>query len=182
MLALLVSRRWGRRIETRGGPMPATEPMARGVVFIHSCPRALLSHVEWAVTREVVPVQPVQWSAQPLQPGMSRCEVAWRGPRGAAAHIASALRGFPNLRYEVTEDNAHGLGERFSCTPALGLFRAQTAANGDLVVGEERLRAALAAQDVAAALRDALGQRWDDELEPFRMAADDRVRWLTRVG
>jgi hypothetical protein len=141
-----------------------------------------MSHVEWAITREVDPAQPLRWSAQPLQPGMSRCEVAWRGNRGAATRVASALRGFPNLRYEITEDSPQGLGERFSCTPALGLFRAQTAPSGDVVVGEERLRAALAAADVAAALREALGQRWDDELEPFRMAGDDRVRWLTRVG
>lgn len=49
-------------------------------------------------------------------------------------------------------------------------------------MGEERLRAALSTTDPAQAVRDLLGQPWDDELEPFRMAADDRVRWLTRVG
>lgn len=162
--------------------MPSAEPGARGVVFIHSCPRALLSHVEWAVQREVTPVHPWRWAVQPVQAGMSRCEITWRGPHGAGARIASALRGFPNLRFEVTEDAAGSPGERFCCTPSLGMFRAATSPTGDLMVGEERLRAALDAADVAQALRDALGQPWDDELEPFRMAGDDGVRWLTRVG
>ena len=162
--------------------MPNAEPQARGVVFIHSCPRALLSHVEWAVQREVKPQHPVQWGTQPVQADMSRCEVAWSGPRGSGARIASALSSFPNVRFEVTEDAVAGMGERFCFTPSLGMFRAATSPTGDVLVGEERLRAALASDDVAAALRGALGQAWDDELEPFRVAGDDRVRWLTRVG
>ncbi|MFN8127229.1 MAG: DUF3145 family protein [Candidatus Nanopelagicales bacterium] len=162
--------------------MPSTEAAARGVVFIHSCPRALLSHVEWAVQREAKPQRAVQWSAQPIQSGMSRCEITWTGPRGAGARIASALRGFPNLRFEVTEDAVGGLGERFCFTPTLGMFRAATSPTGDLLVAEDRLRAAMGQPDPGQALRDVLGEPWDDELEPFRMAADDRVRWLTRVG
>ncbi len=161
--------------------MRSTEPTARGVVFVHSCPRALISHVEWAVQREVSLTLPYEWSSQPIQAGMSRCEMSWKGGTGAGARIASALRGFPNLRYEVTED-AHTGGQRFSCTPSLGLFRAATDATGDIVVGEQRLRACLESEDAAKALREVLGQPWDDELEPFRMAGDDRVRWLTRVG
>ena len=35
-------------------------------------------------------------------------------------------------------------GERYSVTPDLGVFRATTGANGDLLVGEDRLRALLA--------------------------------------
>ncbi len=163
------------------GLMRSTEPAARGVVFVHSCPRALLPHVEWAVEREISQSLPFDWSPQPIQSGMSRCEISWRGPAGAGARMASALRGFPNLRFEVTEETAAG-GERFSFTPTLGIFRVATGASGDIVVGEMRLRAALEQPDVAAALREVLGQPWDDELEPFRMAADDRVRWLTRVG
>jgi hypothetical protein len=113
---------------------------------------------------------------------MSQCEIQWFGVPGAAAQIASALRGFPNLRFEVTEDIADGMGERFCFTPTLGMFRAATGPTGDILLGEERLRAVLAQPDVAEALRDALGRPWDDELEPFRMAGDHRVRWLTRVG
>ncbi|HQR79858.1 MAG TPA: DUF3145 family protein [Actinomycetota bacterium] len=162
--------------------MQSAEATARGVVYIHSCPRALMPHVEWAVQRAVQPNQPYDWSAQPIQTGMCRCEISWIGAVGAAATIASALRGFPNLRFEVTEQSDRGLGERFCFTPSLGMFRAATGPIGDLMVGEERLRAALADEDPRAALQALLGQPWDDELEPFRLAGDTRVRWLTRVG
>jgi hypothetical protein len=117
-----------------------------------------------------------------VAPNMSRCEVTWKGQVGAAAQIASALRGFPNLRFEVTEDRDGDLGERFCFTPTLGMFRACTGPTGDIVVGEERLRSAMAEDDVRGALAKILGEPWDDELEAFRMAGDTGVRWLTRVG
>ena len=163
--------------------MRTTEASARGVVFIHSCPRALISHVQWAVERAVTKVHPFQWDAQPVQSGMSRCEIQWFGDPGAAAAMASALRGFPNLRFEITEDRPDGLGERFCFTPSQGMFRAMTDVSGDIVVGEQRLRALLEGQqDPQEELRRLLGGPWDDELEPFRIAGDDGVRWLTRVG
>lgn len=164
------------------GLMRSTQAAARGVVFIHSCPRALMSHVEWAVERAVERTQPFEWSAQPIQTGMFRCEFQWFGQAGMAAAIATALRGFPNLRFEVTEQTDRDFGERFCCTPALGMFRAATGPNGDIVVGEERLRSLLSEPDPRTGLAMLLGQAWDDELEPFRMAGDDGVRWLTRVG
>jgi Protein of unknown function (DUF3145) len=162
--------------------MRSAEASARGVVFIHSCPRALISHVEWAVQRAVERTHPYEWSAQPIQTGMSRCEMQWFGPVGAAAGITTALRGFPNLRFEVTEDSPEGVGERFCFTPTLGIFRAATGPTGDLLIGEERLRALLGDDDLRAGLESLLGQPWDDELEPFRTASSSDVRWLTRVG
>jgi hypothetical protein len=56
------------------------------------------------------------------------------------------------------------------------------------VIPEDRIRAAM---DIAGSnslelhreLRLALGQAWDDELEPFRHASDDSaVVWLHKVG
>jgi hypothetical protein len=73
-------------------------------------------------------------------------------------------------------------------------------ANGDILVPESRLRAALTvaaatpelvggprAPDRAGSLEDEiarlLGQPWDDELEPFRCAGDGApVRWLHATG
>ena len=50
------------------------------------------------------------------------------------------------------------------------------AANGDVVVGEERVRALLnrarTADDYAHGLDDLLGTAWDAELEPYRQAGD----------
>ena len=59
--------------------------------------------------------------------------------------------------------------------------------HGNIVVPEDRIRAALEhAADpmrLRAELDLALGQAWDDELEPFRYAgAGAPVRWLHRVG
>lgn len=163
--------------------MASSQTPARGVVFIHSCPRALLPHVEWVVQRAVERTHPYEWAAQPIQSGMSRCEIHWFGEPGAAAQMASALRGFPNLRFEITEDNSSGCGERFCFTPSLGIFRAVTGASGDILVNEQRLRALLdSGEDLASGLATLLGQAWDDELEAFRMAGDSTVRWLTRVG
>jgi len=85
------------------------------------------------------------------------------------------------------------------------------AANGDIMIGEGRLRAAMALAASAASgkadtqlgsLRDLhgprhpalggsleaelallLGEPWDDELEPFRRAGDGApVRWLNATG
>jgi hypothetical protein len=48
------------------------------------------------------------------------------------------------------------------------------AANGDVVVGEERVRALLnrarSADDFTHGLNELLGSAWDAELEPYRQA------------
>ncbi len=50
------------------------------------------------------------------------------------------------------------------------------AANGDIVVGEERIRALLkrakTAEDYTHGLQELLGTAWDAELEPYRQAGD----------
>ena len=121
--------------------------------------------------------------------GAQRAEFYWEGDRGTGAALASALRGWEHLRYEVTEDAGLGTdGGRWLHTPDLGIFYAQTDTVGNIVIPEDRVRYAI---DVAGAnaielhreLRLALGQAWDDELEPFRHASDhNSVIWLHKVG
>jgi len=119
---------------------------------------------------------------------MLRAERSWQGPQGTGAQLTSGLRGWAHLRYEVTEEASHGTdGARWSHTPELGIFHAATDVHGNVVVPEDRIRAALEHGRDAARLRTelglALGQAWDDELEPFRYAgAGAPVRWLHRVG
>jgi hypothetical protein len=61
-----------------------------------------------------------------------------------AGAITSALAGWNRLRFEVTEEASPGCdGVRYSYTPNLGIFSAVTSANGDVLVPENRLRAAL---------------------------------------
>ena len=115
-----------------------------------------------------------------------RAEINWRGRPGTASRLAASLRGWTLLRYEVTEQASAGLdGERYSVTPTLGVFRATTSANGDVLVGEDRLRALLATAtgpQLAQGLDGLLGSAWDAELEPFREAGEGApVTWLHQV-
>jgi Protein of unknown function (DUF3145) len=163
--------------------------MTRGVLFVHSAPRALCPHVEWAAGAVLGVRLSMDWIDQPASPGMLRTEFSWHCPPGTGARLASALRGWAHLRYEVTEEPSAGVdGGRWSHTPELGIFHAVTDVHGNVVVPEDRIRAALeAGRDDATQLTNeldlALGRAWDDELEPFRYAGDGApVRWLHRVG
>ncbi|PJI93412.1 DUF3145 domain-containing protein [Luteimicrobium subarcticum] len=160
----------------------------RGVLFVHSSPRALCPHLEWAASDVLGTRVALDWTEQPAGRDLLRAEYSWQAPQGTGATLASAFRGWANLRYEVTEDPSPGAdGARWSHTPSLGIFHAVTDAHGNVVVPEDRIRSAVAAardaRDVRDALDLALGQAWDEELEPFRYAgAGAPVRWLHRVG
>ncbi len=163
--------------------------MTRGVLFVHSAPRALCPHVEWAAGGVLGVRLALDWIPQPAAPGLFRTELSWQAPQGTGSRLTSALRGWAHLRYEVTEEPSPGVdGGRWSHTPDLGIFHAVTDVHGNVVVPEDRIRAALeqAAGDAAGlarALDLALGGAWDDELEAFRYAGEGApVRWLHRVG
>lgn len=160
---------------------------ARGVVFVHSSPTAVCPHVEWAISGVLGTKVSLQWSAQPAVHGQLRAECAWSGPVGSGGALAGALRAWPMLRFEVTEEPSPGVdGERFCYVPALGLWRGRTSANGDIVVGEDQLRALLEkfpAGQVPTRVHDLLGSAWDDALESLRTAGDGApVTWLHQVG
>lgn len=162
---------------------------ARGIVWIHSASASLCPHVEWALASALGTSVRLDWAPQPVQPGTKRAEHSWTGSVGTGAKIVSALRGCQLARFEVTEDRtATTEGMRWQYTPSLGLFAATTGVHGDILVPEQRLRAALAAdalgrRPLELALTDLLGSAWDEELEAFRCAGEDApVRWLHRVG
>jgi hypothetical protein len=181
----------------------------RGVLQIHSAPPALSPHIEWAVAGIFgVPVK-LHWIEQPAAPGSVRTELQWQGRPGTSGEIASALSSWNLLRFEVSEDASPGCDPvRYSCTPALGMFSASLSASGDVMISENRLRAALtlaasgAEGDGLGPIRELhggrhpalggsleaelallLGDAWDAELEPFRHAsAGAPVRWLHATG
>ena len=159
---------------------------AQGVLYVHSAPPALCSHIEWAVARIVGAPVSMPWVSQPASPGSLRAELTWHARPGTAGAIASELAGWNRLRFEVTEDSSPGCdGVRHCYTPDLGIFTAVTAANGDIVVPENLLRAVMARAGQVS-LEDEvtrlLGTAWDNELEPFRRAADGApVRWLSAM-
>ena len=161
----------------------------RGVVYVHSAPPALCPHIEWAIGGVLGVRVTLDWTQQPAAPGTVRAELSWQAEAGSGARLASALRDWMHLRFEVTEEPSAGAeGERWSSTPGLGLFHATTGVHGDILVREDRLRAALAraatdpATTVVEEMQALLGKSWDDELETFRYAGDGApVRWLHQV-
>jgi hypothetical protein len=162
--------------------------MTRGVVFIHSAPAALCPHVEWAIAGVLGGQVSLEWTPQPAQTACYRTELSWQGAAGTAATLASAMRGWQHLRYEVTEEPSPGFeGERYAYTPSLGIFHAVMGVHGDIVVPEDRLRFAMieaeqGGEPLPLALDALLGKAWDDELETFRHAGDGApVRWLHQV-
>jgi hypothetical protein len=164
---------------------------AHGVLYVHSAPPALCPHIEWAVAGIVGAPVGMSWVGQPAAPGALRAELIWHAHPGTAGAIASALAGWNRLRFEVTEDGSPGCdGVRHCYTPDLGLFSAVTGANGDIMVSEDRLRSVMllasgggTSTSLEAELGRLLGTAWDNELEPFRRAADGApVRWLNATG
>lgn len=158
-----------------------------GVVYIHSSPSAVCPHIEWAISGSLGVRAELRWTAQPAAPGQLRTECDWSGEPGTGARLAAALRAWPVLRFEVTEDPSPGVdGQRFCHVPDLGLWRACTSANGDIVISEDQLRS-LATQGSGETfghrVEQILGAAWDDALEPFRRAGEGApVTWLHSVG
>ena len=159
-----------------------------GVLHIHSAPSALCPHIEWAVGGVFGMPLRLPWEPQPVERATYRAEHAWTAPVGTAARLASALKGWQKVRFEITEQaTAHSEAERYSYTPTLGVFHANTGRHGDIVISEDRIRQAmlnarLGGSDLVAALDELLGRAWDSELEPFRYAGDDApVRLLHDV-
>ncbi|WP_106131055.1 DUF3145 domain-containing protein [Pseudosporangium ferrugineum] len=159
-----------------------------GVVYVHSTPLAVCQHVEWAIARVLTAPVTLHWTAQPVDPGMRRSECSWTGRPGTGAELAAALRQWPMIRFEVTEEPSPGVdGDRFMHVPGRGLFRGTIGASGDIQIGEDRLRSIMASarapEALSHALEKALGTAWDAELEPYRYAGDGApVTLLTRVG
>lgn len=160
----------------------------KGLVQIHSAPSALCPHIEWAVGGALgMPVH-LSWSPQPAARSHYRAEYPWTAPVGTSAKLASALKGWQRLRFEVTEQaTTHSEALRYSYTPGLGLFHATVGLHGDVMVNEQRLKAAIlrearGGRSLHDALNDLLGTAWDDELEVFRQAGEGvDVRWLHQV-
>ncbi len=175
-------------MSARPTPRSTGRAASRGVLYVHSTPSALCPHIEWAVGGVLGAAVSAEWTPQPAQSGSYRTEFSWTGEAGSAAAIVSALRGWNHLRFEITEEPTSATeGARYSYTPDLGVFHAVTGLHGDIMIPEDRLKAAV----VKAAVGDTtllveidklLGKPWDDELETFRHAGDGApVRWLHQV-
>jgi hypothetical protein len=164
-------------------------PMTRGALYIHSAPSAMCPHLEWTINSVLGRQIDLDWTPQPAAEGLLRADLAWTGPQGTGALLTSTMRGWMHLRYEVTEEASPGSDAlRWSHTPSLGIFQGVTDVHGNIMVSEDRIRYAYekGKGDPAIVYHElsiALGEAWDEELEPFRAAAEGApVRWMHHVG
>ena len=137
----------------RGTAMTTT----RGVLQILSAPSPMCPHVEWAVGGAFGAPVSLDWKPQPAERASYRAEFTWSGPVGTATRLASALKRWPRIRFEVTEHATDASeGERYSYTPTLGVFHATMGLHGDIVVPEDRIRHAMLGARDERSLREAL--------------------------
>ena len=167
----------------------ANSSATRGVVFIHSTPRAFTVHIEWALGGLLGAPVNLDWIEQPVAPSTVRSEMSWVGEADLSAKFASTLRGFPNIRFEITEEPSAGFdGQRYVSTPSLGIWRSPMGVFGESFISDDKLRNAIitataAGKSLVEAVDEVMGGPWDRELEPFRYAGEGTpVRWLHQVG
>ena len=138
--------------------------MNRGFLTIHSCPMALIRHVEWSIESVLGRVQ-IDWRNQPLVAGTQRTQIEWRANKDLSAELASALKSWHYLRFEITSGN-----QMFRHTPDLGMHRSRIDEMGNILLTENQIKFSLAKSDDALreSLDVALGTEWEVELERFR--------------
>ena len=113
----------------------------------------------------------MSWSPQPLLPGTFRAQLEFRAAQGAASEIASSLRTWHYLNFEVIEGTELG-GELFRFTPELGIHRSVVDQSGAVLINENQISKVLAESFDEEGIRDGIasimGNAWELELEPFR--------------
>ena len=156
---------------------------AHGRVIIHSAPRVLLSHIEWTLSRHFGDDLGLDWKPSHLVPGEFTAEALWRADSELGANLASDLRGWANLRFEVTQQASDQTeGYRWAFTPSLGMFSAQTDRFGSVLLNEHELGRILAiagsnALEMQRLINQSLGTDWDAELDAHRADSwDEPIR------
>lgn len=163
---------------------PSAPGLVRAFLTIHSAPSALRQHIDWALANILGSELQVKWQTQPMMVGTYKMHIQWRGQQGAAAEIASALRSWHYLNFEVHESNDNG-GELFRFTPELGIHRVLTDLSGAVLLNEHQINSVLQHCVDEDAIRDglalAMGSAWDEALEKFRSAGMQEVACLHAI-
>ena len=154
-----------------------------GLLTIHSAPSALRQHIEWGLNAILGYTGEYSWRDQPLAPGTLRTIIEYRAPLGTAAKIATSLKNWYYLRFEVQEFCSEG-AELFRFTPELGMHRAFTDGTGSILICENVIRKSLATFDdleIRENLEAALGSAWELALEPMRGVDLQEVQRLRAI-
>jgi hypothetical protein len=146
-----------------------------GRILIYSTPAALTQHIEWAINQKLGQVVTLTWVNQPLNPSSLAMEFEYKHQHPVAAQIATALKGWCYIRFEITEVNKNtNDATLYRVSPDLGLHQASLASNGDVVLNENQvntiLKNSMTHDRLINNLENALGNQWEAELEPYRLA------------
>ena len=167
-------------------PLPRSSKVfaVRGQLTIHSAPAALRQHIEWALA-DLLSIPPhFDWLPQILKAGTFKSILKWRDREGVAAEVASALRSWHYIYFEVQEDCING-GELFRFTPELGIHRGLTDLSGALVMSENAVATVLNnsfdEEAIRAGLHAIIGSEWDVELERFRAIEHQEISHLRAI-
>jgi hypothetical protein len=159
-----------------------------GRIDIYSAPAALLQHIEWGLNQYLGGANEPNWVNQPLAPGFKACAVEYQSNTPLAAKLVTALIKWRYLRFEITEQfNKTGDATLYRITPDLGLHQASLASNGDVVLNEHQVNQIInnapSHKKLQVDLEKALGNQWESELEPFRLAlASGSSEILSNIG
>ena len=162
-------------------------PIYAGRILIYSTPAALTQHIEWALNQNLgYQVEP-NWVNQPLSPGAKATELDFNSDQPVAAKIAKALISWRYLRFEITQRcKKSGDTTLYRITPDLGLHQASLASNGDVVLNEHQvnqlIKNAVSHKKLQIELENALGNQWDIELEPYRIALASCMSETARIS
>lgn len=158
--------------------------VVRGVLTIHSAPSALRQHIDWALADVLGATARCDWTPQMLKAGTFKCTLTWRDRQGVAAAIASALRSWHYIYFEVQEDTNDG-GELFRFTPELGIHRAVTDLTGAVLIGQNQINVVLTEsfdeESIRAGLAFIIGNEWESELERFRGVNHQEISHLRAI-
>jgi len=156
----------------------------RGTLTIHSSPSALRTHIEWALADILGVNSLIEKNPQMLKAGTFKCTLTWRDRAGVAAAIASVLRSWHYLFFEVQEDSNSG-GELFRFTPELGIHRAVTDLTGAVMLNENQIQMVLLKSFDEESVRNGLalimGNDWEIELERFRSVSHQEFAHLRAI-
>jgi hypothetical protein len=83
--------------------LPSSSGLLAGDLRIYSAPKALLRHIQWSLNEIFgYPVE-LHWEQQHLAPGALATQLQWRELKPVASKIASTLKSWHYLRFEVRE-------------------------------------------------------------------------------
>jgi hypothetical protein len=127
------------------------------------------------------------WATQNLLLGFKTGSADLKLSAQEAENLVAELSQIPNCAFELIQSGKDS-GVLFMHQPGLGIFRGELNAAGSIVLSEDRLQVMLEQssgnhREFTRLLRMALGQSWDDLLEPFRAQEhSENVVLLNRAG